>query len=600
MTKNYLLGAAALFGAALLCGAEPAGEPEKKAPETEAAGQEDSLMSKIRENHKAGSATERESDSFLIVKSEDGRGSAFLTRLWNQPVIVTNAHVLLTMKDPEILDINGRKYVPREVLASKTRDLVIVSYEGADRETREILKVVGDAGAVPIEAKVTAYGNSLGEDVIVTQKGKLLGIGPDKIEVDAAFVPGNSGGPVVLDEGGEVIGVSTYLSVIRPDMATTGSKYEASKIKNVVRRFATRIDNLDPADLEPIRLDKLERERELVRKSDDWVAYIREAYKEKFTLEKFQDFRSEALKRARILFEGEALTWQSSYLRKKFSENREGISGVLSMWKLDFLIGLSRVGAELEENAGKLAVARKAGFPVRCFFCVGSGKRSVKKTNPQYRPNSACARWIIEYTKCPVCSGNGKRPLWPERVCFTYPKTLEDEAGRHIAASEQKFCGFRLGGSEEEELNRFVFYRKAPLYVIPEAFGETRVYAGNHFDRSASCTMLTFMFGRLLGVMVLTPQIEAGGLEEGLTRYLDGEIADSSPFFVSALRIRGQKAVPVDSRGKPLLKPVRGKRLEDEPRYEGMWIVGMHSCFGVIAAMDLEDLAKKAAAQKGR
>ena len=143
-------------------------------------GQKSSLLSRIRKNHRGTAVSERDSDYYLIVKSPDGRGSAFLVRLWEQPVIVTNAHVFLSMKDPEIVDINGRKYVPKEVLASKTRDLVIISYEGAEQEQRELLTAVGDAGAIPIDTGVVAYGNSLGDDVIVTQKGKLLGIGPER------------------------------------------------------------------------------------------------------------------------------------------------------------------------------------------------------------------------------------------------------------------------------------------------------------------------------------------------------------------------------------------------------------------------------------
>ena len=195
------------FCAIAFCCAEAA---EANAENSGGSGQKSSLLSRIRKNHRGTAVSERDSDYYLIVKSPDGRGSAFLVRLWEQPVIVTNAHVFLSMKDPEIVDINGRKYVPKEVLASKTRDLVIISYEGAEQEQRELLTAVGDAGAIPIDTGVVAYGNSLGDDVIVTQKGKLLGIGPDKIEVDAPFVPGNSGGPL-FNMKGEVVGINSQI-----------------------------------------------------------------------------------------------------------------------------------------------------------------------------------------------------------------------------------------------------------------------------------------------------------------------------------------------------------------------------------------------------
>lgn len=135
-----------------------------------------SLLSKIRRNHQVDSSADRLNNSFLLVRSPDGRGSAFMTRLWDQPVIVTNAHVYLEMKEPEVVDINGRVYKIKEVLGSKSRDLVILSYEDPDPDA-EMLSAAGDVGAIPLSTKVIAYGNSLGDDVIVTQTGKLLGIG---------------------------------------------------------------------------------------------------------------------------------------------------------------------------------------------------------------------------------------------------------------------------------------------------------------------------------------------------------------------------------------------------------------------------------------
>ena len=168
-----------------------------------------------------------------------------------------------------------------------------------------------------------------------------------------------------------------------------------------------------------------------------------------------------------------------------------------------------------------------------------------------------------------------------------------DAAGRHIAEAGQTFCGFLLGGTEQQELARFVFYRKKPLYRIPNAFGETLVFAGNHFDRSATCTALTFMFGRLLCVEIVTPQLEKGGIREGLTRYLKEELSDSSPFYVQAIRIVDRKMIPLDLRGRPLLKPVKPQRMEDDPEYDGMIVRGVHSCFGAINALDLNSLAEK-------
>lgn len=550
-----------------------------------------SLISNIRKNHQEDAATNRFGNNFLLVRSPDGRGSAFLTRLWDQPVIVTNAHVYLKMKNPEIVDINGNVFKIKEVLGSKSRDLVILSYEGADPKA-EMLEAADDVAAIPLSTPVTAYGNSLGDDVIVTQAGKLLGIGPDKIETDAPFVGGNSGGPVLTTKGEKVVGVATYLRYIEPDPTTTGSKYESSRVKKVVRRFATRIDNLSPDDLEPLKLAELDRERDLVNASDDWVAQIETTFDTKLTIERLQEFRKDCFKRARLLIEGETTSWRSSYLKNKFAANREMISAVLNMLKLDAVVELSRMGAILDLNAAKLTPVKSTGASVKCFYCKGSGKYSKKVPNPQYTPHSACARFIIQYKACPVCDGSGKRPVWKERFTFAVPPDVAGEIGERIKVCPETFCGFQLGGKKSDEMNRYVFYRKQPLLTIPYAFGETLVYAGNHQDRAAVCTHLIFMFDRLLGVMILSPYPE-GGLDEGLERYHQGEVSNASPMFIDALRLKDGESIPFDLRGHPLLKPLRPVNIEDDPRYDGMWVVGSHSCLGVIIGMDLPALAER-------
>lgn len=550
-----------------------------------------SLLSKIRRNHQVDSSADRLNNSFLLVRSPDGRGSAFMTRLWDQPVIVTNAHVYLEMKEPEVVDINGKVYKIKEVLGSKSRDLVILSYEDPDPDA-EMLSAAGDVGAIPLSKKVIAYGNSLGDDVIVTQTGKLLGIGPDKIETDAPFVGGNSGGPVLLQDGGEVIGVATYLRHIAPDSTTVGSRYDASRVRKVVRRFATRIDNLQPDDLEPLKLNVLDREREVVRRSNDWVSHIQNVFQKELTLDEFREFSSDCFKRGRVLIDGETVEWHSSYLKNKFETNREMIVAVLKSFELDSVVELSRLGAILDRNAEKMSVARRTGYPVRCFFCMGSGKYSKKIVNPQYRPNSAYARYIMKYEACAVCDGNGKRPLWPERLCFTVPPDVKEEMGKRITAAGEEFCGFHLGGEKKEELDRHIFYRKEPLYVVPNSFGETMFFAGNHQDRAAVCTVLTFMFDRLLGVAVLVPQT-AGGLEEGLERYHHGKISGASPISIRAARVEDRKALPLDRRGRPLLKPIRPVNIQDEPAYRGMLIMGYHNSLTALTSLDLPVLARR-------
>jgi hypothetical protein len=86
---------------------------------------------------------------------------------------------------------------------------------------------------------IVVAGNSEGEGVVREIPGRIVGIGPDRIEVDAEFVPGNSGSPILLKSTGRVIGVATYMKVPR---ARGGAKSPFSL--NEVRRFGYRIDTV--------------------------------------------------------------------------------------------------------------------------------------------------------------------------------------------------------------------------------------------------------------------------------------------------------------------------------------------------------------------
>src|SRR5205823_6472184 len=52
-------------------------------------------------------------------------------------------------------------------------------------------------------------GNSEGEGVVREVTGKVTGVGPQRVEVDANFVPGYSGSPILLEGNGQVIGVAS-------------------------------------------------------------------------------------------------------------------------------------------------------------------------------------------------------------------------------------------------------------------------------------------------------------------------------------------------------------------------------------------------------
>src|SRR6185369_11606078 len=101
----------------------------------------------------------------------------------------------------------------------------------------QIMTGVDEHAAIGDE--VVVLGNAEGAGVINTIKGKIVGLGPNLVEVDAPFQPGNSGSPIIHLKTAKVIGVATYLTIRKYDSATR----EAVKAP-IVRRFGYRLDSV--------------------------------------------------------------------------------------------------------------------------------------------------------------------------------------------------------------------------------------------------------------------------------------------------------------------------------------------------------------------
>jgi hypothetical protein len=108
------------------------------------------------------------------------------------------------------------------------------------------LELMGDVEATArLGDPVVVLGNSGGGGVVTSLPGELVGIGPDRVEVTAAFIPGNSGSPIVHVPSGRVIGIATYLTRRYDEFAqqgTAGGKPGEGTL--VVRRFGYRLDKI--------------------------------------------------------------------------------------------------------------------------------------------------------------------------------------------------------------------------------------------------------------------------------------------------------------------------------------------------------------------
>ena len=182
-------------------------------------------------SRKKSSATrfEEVKDKLVVIVCGEKAGSGFIVRDGGRPYLFTNAHVV--QRGAVIAHrLDGTRLMlgPRDEAVG--RDMVRFALD-------ESMPAFDLAAGVPdIGDPVVVLGNSDGRGVVTEIRGKVIGVGPREIEVDAAFVIGNSGSPV-LDRHGRVIGIATYLRDCGDDAdwSKTNTRF------NGIRRFALRL-----------------------------------------------------------------------------------------------------------------------------------------------------------------------------------------------------------------------------------------------------------------------------------------------------------------------------------------------------------------------
>jgi hypothetical protein len=174
-------------------------------------------------------------DALVVVTAREGAGSGFLARLNGDPLLITNAHVIAGATRLQFLRLSGAPVPPGKGRLAFGHDVAVFGAP-ADSLALEISTDVSKDAAIGDE--VIVYGNSQGASVVTELKGKIVGIGPDLVEVDAPFVPGNSGSPILHVKSGKVIAIASYVKTRKHD--------EISKDSGVaeVRRFGYRFDSI--------------------------------------------------------------------------------------------------------------------------------------------------------------------------------------------------------------------------------------------------------------------------------------------------------------------------------------------------------------------
>jgi S1-C subfamily serine protease len=170
------------------------------------------------------------SGAFVLIETEKGgRGSGFVTRMGGKRYVVSNQHVIMGSRAFTVRTSSGQRIRLTSMEVARNGDLVRFLYQEDPAVT---ITPLSAAEAVPdIGKPLAVYGNSMGAGAVTRLDGTVLGVGPDRVEVSARFVPGNSGSPI-LDGDGSAFAVATYLQ----QMGSDSDIYEGTRF-NEVRRF---------------------------------------------------------------------------------------------------------------------------------------------------------------------------------------------------------------------------------------------------------------------------------------------------------------------------------------------------------------------------
>lgn len=193
--------------------------------------------------------------AIVTIEGKHGDGTAsgtgFFAKIKDSVFLVTNMHVMCGLETFQARTMEGTLVPVSSVYGAYGADIALLKLTEEPKayfDTEISVDTVhraGDAILVP--------GNSQGEGTIMQTEGRIVAIGPARIEHNAPTFHGNSGSPILSEDSWKVLGVDTLsITVDSSDYFDLASlKNPASQIKSKVRLFGYRLDSVaqwDPID----------------------------------------------------------------------------------------------------------------------------------------------------------------------------------------------------------------------------------------------------------------------------------------------------------------------------------------------------------------
>jgi hypothetical protein len=173
--------------------------------------------------------------SMAVVEGERKSGSGFVGKIGDAKFLLTNIHVVTQNPNPTFTLMDRSPINQGAPAVAVGRDVLAIGVPASEPAMEMMVNV--DQNVV-IGDEIIVLGNAQGQRVLAPISGKIAGIGPDMVEVNADYPPGCSGGPIIHKKSGKVIGVATYM-IERNINTLTGQTTQQT-----IKRFGYRVDSI--------------------------------------------------------------------------------------------------------------------------------------------------------------------------------------------------------------------------------------------------------------------------------------------------------------------------------------------------------------------
>ncbi len=189
--------------------------------------------------------TPEQLSAVITVSGSGTSGTAFVCSLNGKLVIITNQHVIAGNPNATFKTQSGVSIPIRAVLAASDADLAMLEPVSIPPNITPLEFLTNPEQTAQKDDNTCIPGNSKGDGVITQTFGKIIAIGPQKVETDNPVYPGNSGSPIIHVNTGKVIGVLTEAEPISLNEFEKASfRDKKSAIKSEIRYFGYRPDTV--------------------------------------------------------------------------------------------------------------------------------------------------------------------------------------------------------------------------------------------------------------------------------------------------------------------------------------------------------------------